>query len=140
MHRNTFKNHTLFLHDYAFLTPNHHVPARARRLFNYLVHLAQALPRSERFYVWRQRPNTWENLFSAAKGRRRGWWCDELSKIELTFINLVSRISYFNLPWTICVTLNCIDRAEHLEGGESIDLGLMAEICHLYHIPFKVLP
>ena len=116
------------------------MPSRAQRNFNYLVHLAQALPSIERFYVWRHRPQTWENLFSDAKGRRRGWWCGELSKIELTFINLVSRISYFKLPWTVCVTLNSIDRAQQLAGGEDIDLGLMAEICHRYRIPFKVLP
>ena len=140
MLRNTFKKHTIYLHEYAFLTKHSHVPARAKRNFNYLCHLALALPRDERFYAWRQRPISWEHLFSATKGRRRGWWCDELTKIEITFIKLVSRISYFKLPWAVCVTLNSIDRARELAGGDDIDLGLMAQICHDYHIPFKVLP
>lgn len=140
MLRNTFKRHTIYLHEYAFLTQHSHVPARASRLFQYLVQLANGLPLDERFYAWRQRPRTWETLFSDLKGRRRGWYCDELSKIELTFINLVSRISFFKLPWAVCVTLNSIDRARQLAGGDDIDLGLMAEICHRYHIPFKVLP
>ena len=140
MLRNTFKKHTIYLHEYAFLTQHSHVPARAQRNFNYLVHLARALPPRERYYAWRLRPQTWENLFSDAKGRRRGWWCSELSKIELTFINLVSRISYFKLPWAVCVTMSSIERAQELAGGECIDLGLMSDICHRYHIPFKVLP
>lgn len=140
MRRNTLKKHTIYLHEYAFLTKHSHVPSRAKRIFHYLVHLAQELPPSERFFVWRQRPNLWENLFLDEKGRRRGWWCGKLSKIELTFCNLISRISYFKLPWTVCVTLSSIDRARQLAGGEDIDLGLMAQICHSYHIPFKVLP
>lgn len=140
MLRNTLKKHTIYLHEYAFLTKHSHVPARAMRNFKYLVHLAQALPPSERLYVWRQRPQTWETIFCDLKGHRRGWWCGEISKIELTFINLVSRISYFKLPWAVCVTLSSIDRARQLAGGEDIDLGLMAEICHRYRIPFKVLP
>lgn len=140
MLRNTFKKHTIYLHEYAFLTRDSHVPARAQRIFHYLVHLVQELPRNDRFFVWRQRPNIWENAFLDAKGRRRGWYCGELSKIELTFINLVSRISYFKLPWTVCVTMSSIERAQELAGGECIDLGLMAEICHRYRIPFKVLP
>lgn len=140
MLRNTFKRHTIYLHEYAFLTKHSHVPARAMRNYNYLLDLVLALPRDDRFYVWKHRPLTWKTLFLDSKGRRLGGRCEELSRIEISFINLVSRISYFKLPWTVCVTLNSIDRARQLAGGEDIDLGLMTQICHRYKIPFKVLP
>ena len=86
------------------------------------------------------RPLCWKESYQSDKGRRRGYYCSKLNKLEVIFCNLVSRISFFHLPWTVCVTLDSIDLSRQQSDGEDVDLGLMAEICRLFRIPFKIVP
>lgn len=140
MKTTAYKKQTIFLHEFALFEPSHHIPRRARRQFSQLVRLAQALPEKSRRTAWRLRPFCWEESYKSDKGRRRGYYCDNLNKLEVIFCNLVSRISFFQLPWTVSVSLDSIDRARQLSNGEDVDLGLMAEICRLFRIPFKIVP
>ena len=140
MKTTAYKKQTIFLHEFALLEPSRHIPRRARRQFSQLVRLAQALPEHSRRHAWRLRPFFWEESYKSDKGRRRGYYCSKLNKLEMVFCNLVSRISFFHLPWTVCITLDSIDRARQLSDGEDVDLGLMAAVCSLFRIPFKIIP
>lgn len=140
MKTNAYKKQTIFLHEFALFEPSRHIPRRARRQFSQLVRLAQALPATSCRTAWRLRPLCWEESYKIDKGRRRGYYCSKLNKLEVVFCNLVSRISFFHLPWTVCVTLDIIDLSRQQSGGEDVDLGLMAEICRLFRIPFKIVP